>query len=133
MQPVINREQALAFELGVESVGSGVLLQRRQKVFGDHHGGAAGIGGGLAPIAARGLYMDKAGGLHAPLRYQPLGMLHVFLRPVGARAAWRHSISRSIRICRCFALPWQTTVCGFAPNLVLIWKWNQALQKRGVV
>ena len=36
------------------------------------------------------------------------------------------SISRSIRICRCFALPWQTTVCGFAPNLVLIWKWNEA-------
>jgi hypothetical protein len=49
------------------------------------------------------------------------------------RAAWRHSIYRSIRICRCFALPWQTTVCGFAPHLVLIWKWNQALQKRGVV
>ena len=38
----------------------------------------------------------------------------------------RYSISRSIRICRCFALPWQTTVCGFAPNLVLIWKWNYA-------
>ena len=35
------------------------------------------------------------------------------------------SISRSIRICRCFTLPWQTTVCGFAPNLVLIWKWNE--------
>ena len=77
------------FRVRVESVGSGVLLQRRQKVFGYHHGGAAGVGGGPAPVAARGLYVRQAGGLHAPLRYQPLGMLHVFLRPVGARAARR--------------------------------------------
>ena len=56
---------------------------------------------------------------------------HVFGRrrvamaqPVRVLCAGAYSISRSIRICRCFALPWQTTVCGFAPNLVLIWKWN---------
>ena len=94
MQPVVDGELARAFERGVESVGSGVLLQRRQKVFGYHHGGAAGVGGGPAPIAARGLYMRQAGGLHVPLFYQPLGMLHVFLRPVGARAAWRQALQK---------------------------------------
>ena len=36
MQPVVDGEQALAFERGVKSVGSGVLLQRRQKVFRYH-------------------------------------------------------------------------------------------------
>ena len=54
-QPVVDGELALAFESGVKSVGSGVLLQRRQKVFGYHHGGAVGVGGGPAPVAARGL------------------------------------------------------------------------------
>ena len=87
MQPVVDGEQALAFERGVESVGSGVLLEGRQKVFGHHHGGAVGVGGGPAPIAACGLYLHKASGLHAPLRYQPFGMLHVFLRQVRARGA----------------------------------------------
>ena len=87
VQPVVDGELALAFERGVESVGSGVVLQRGQKVFGHHHGGAAGAGGGPAPIAARGLYLCQAGGVHAPLRYQPLGMRHVLLRPVSA-AAW---------------------------------------------
>ena len=29
-----------------------------------------------------------------PLLYQPLGMLHVFLRPVGARAAWRQALQK---------------------------------------
>ena len=76
MQPVVDGEQALAFERGVESVGSGVLLQCCQKVFGHLHGGAAGVGGGPAPVAARGLYLRQADGLHVPLRYQPLGMLH---------------------------------------------------------
>lgn len=94
MQPVVDGEQALAFERGVESVGGGVLLQRRQKVFGHHHGGAASVGGGPAPVAACGLYVRQAGGLHAPLRYQPLGVLHVFLRPVGSRAARRQALQK---------------------------------------
>ena len=34
VQPVVDGEQALAFERGVESVGSGVLLQRCQKTSG---------------------------------------------------------------------------------------------------
>lgn len=33
-------------------------------------------------------YLRQAGGLHAPLRYRSLGMLHVFLRPVEAHSAW---------------------------------------------
>ena len=94
MQPVVDGELALAFERGVESLGKGVLLQRRQKVFGHHHGGAASVGGGPAPIAARGLYLRQASGLHVPLRYQPLGMLHVLLRPVGACAAWRQALQK---------------------------------------
>ena len=89
---MVDGELALAFERGVEGVGSGVLLQRRQKVFGRHHGGAAGVGGGPEPLAARGIYVRQAGRLHAPLRYQPLGVLHVLLRPVGARAAWRQAL-----------------------------------------
>jgi hypothetical protein len=97
VQPVVDGEQALAFEGRVESVGSGVVLERRQKVFGHGHGGAAGVGAGPAPIAARGRYLNylrQAGGLHAPLLYEPLGMLHVFLRPVGARAAWRQALQK---------------------------------------
>jgi hypothetical protein len=95
VQPVVDGELALAFEGGVESAGNGVVLERRQKVFVHHHGGAAGVGAGPAPIAARGrylIYLRQAGGLHAPLLYQPLGMLHVFLRPLGARAPWRHAL-----------------------------------------
>lgn len=91
---MVDGELALAFERGVEGLGSRVLLQRRQKVFGHHHGGAAGVGGGPAPIAARGLYMRQASGLHAPLRYQPLGVLHVFLRPVGSRSARRQALQK---------------------------------------
>lgn len=94
VQPVVEGEQVLPLEGGVERVGSGVLLQRRQEVFGHHHGGAAGVGGGPAAVAARGLYMCQASGLHAPLRYQPLGMLHVFLRPVGARTARRQALQK---------------------------------------
>ena len=94
MQPVVDGELARAFECDVESVGSGVLLQRRQKVLAHHHGGAAGVGGGPAPIAAGGLYVRQAGGLHVPLRYQPLGMLHVFLRPVGACAACGQALQK---------------------------------------
>lgn len=48
---MVEGEQALAFEGGVESVGTGVLLQRCQKVFGHDHGGAAGVGAGPAPVA----------------------------------------------------------------------------------
>ena len=67
VQPVVDGELARAFERGVEGVGGGVLLQRRQKAFGHHHGGAAGVGGGPAPVAARGLYLRQAGGLHVLL------------------------------------------------------------------
>ena len=67
VQPVVDGEQALAFERGVKSVGREVLLQRRQKVFGDHHGGAAGVGGGPAPVIAGGLYLCQAGGLQKKL------------------------------------------------------------------
>ena len=67
VQPVVDGEQALAFERGVKSVGSGVLLQRRQKVFRYHHGGAAGVGGGPAPVIAGGLYLCQAGGLQKKL------------------------------------------------------------------
>ena len=80
VQPLVGREQALAFERGVEGVGSGVLLQRRQKVFEYHHSGAASVGGGPAPIAARGLrpiFLRQASGLHALLLYEPAGTLHV--------------------------------------------------------
>lgn len=52
VQPVVEGGLALAFEGGVESLGSGVVLERRQKVVGHHHGGAAGVGGGPAPVAA---------------------------------------------------------------------------------
>ena len=67
VQPVVDGEQALSFDRAVESVGGGVLLQRRQKVFGHHHGGAAGVGGGPAPVAARGFYLRQASGLHVLL------------------------------------------------------------------
>ena len=92
VRPVVDGGLALAFERGVESVGSGVVLERRQKVFGHHHGGAARLGAGPALITEDGLYLRQAGGLHAPLLHQPLGMLHVFLRPVGSRAAWRQAL-----------------------------------------
>ena len=69
-------------------------------------------------LAFTSIRMFLAVHAHTRVRPQPWQGIH--------RTA--HSISRSIRICRCFALPWQTTVCGFAPNLVLIWKWNQVLR-----
>ena len=75
VQPVVDGEQALAFEIGVDSVGVGVLLQRRQKVFRYHHGGAAGVGGGPAPVIAGGLYLCQAGGLQKKIGGQtPLGL-----------------------------------------------------------
>ena len=51
VQTVVDGEQALSFERGVESVGSGVLLQRCQKVFRHHHGGPASIAGATSTCA----------------------------------------------------------------------------------
>ena len=67
VQLAVDCEPARAFERGVKSVGSGILLQRRQKVFRYHHGGAAGLGGGPAPVAAGCLYLRQAGGLQKKL------------------------------------------------------------------
>ena len=118
MQSVVDGELALAFERGAESVGSGVVLECRQKVFGHHHGGAAGVGGGLAPINAGGLYLRQAGGLHAALFYQPLGMLHVFLRPVGARAAWRQALQKR-RVVQGVAQPVDPAPCDGCHHAIL--------------
>jgi hypothetical protein len=41
-EPVVDGEQLLPLQGGVEGLGCGVLLQRRPKVVGYHHGGAAG-------------------------------------------------------------------------------------------
>ena len=94
MQSVVDSEQGAAASGSRRRAGGGVLFQLRQKVFGHHHGGAAGVGDGPAPVAVCGFYLHQASGLHAPLLHQPLGMLHVFLRPVGARAARREALQK---------------------------------------
>ena len=82
VQAVVDGEQVLPLEGRVERVGRGVLLQRRQKVLAHHHGGAAGVGAGPAPIAARGRYLGKWN-----QALQKRGVVQAFAQPVDPASA----------------------------------------------
>ena len=57
VQSVVDSEQGAAASGSRRRAGGGVLFQLRQKVFGHHHGGAAGVGDGPAPVAVCGFYL----------------------------------------------------------------------------